>query len=433
VTAPSQHSSRARLALARMPEVDPALAALALWCRHRDGLGRTVTQGETIHYGTELPLMPVPEQIGVAAHHILHVTLRHCARRASLAERLGPRFQADLYDLACDALVNELLLQGGHAVPRPAVRAADLVARLPQDARPRDVLAEWDSERLYFAMVALGLSEEGQHVDDARTRVGTMRAYAQAQGFEPDLVEPELNAGDDNPGAELWAGRMAQALAAGRSAGIGIGAAVTRLADLPRSDTPWEVRLRRLMGRALAQHPRPSHRRPGRAWLARDALARQRDGPQPVFEPGQARDHKRPRLVIGLDTSSSITNDELALFGAEAISLVRRTGAEAHLLAFDTDVHHRGRMEDPAALMRLEMRRDGGTDFDAVLAEAGDMAPSLIVLLTDLDAGCSLRPQVPVIWAVPSAPANTPAFGEVVVLRPPVCFDGASTVGSATA
>ena len=47
------HSRRASAALARMPEIDPAIAALALWCRHRDDPGRTRTRGDTILYGPE--------------------------------------------------------------------------------------------------------------------------------------------------------------------------------------------------------------------------------------------------------------------------------------------------------------------------------------------------------------------------------------------
>ncbi|MEM8537520.1 MAG: hypothetical protein AAGF56_06630, partial [Pseudomonadota bacterium] len=121
-----KHSTRAQPALARLPEVDPAIAALALWCTYRDSDAPTATQGETILVGPEFPLLPISEQVGVIAHHVLHVALRHSARRSAAAERHTGRFLDKQYDLACDALVNEALLQGGHALPRPAVRAADI-------------------------------------------------------------------------------------------------------------------------------------------------------------------------------------------------------------------------------------------------------------------------------------------------------------------
>jgi hypothetical protein len=83
------HSTRAARALAHLGEVDPALAVLALWCRHRDGAGTTRTSGDVITYGSGFGHLGLPEQVGLVAHHVLHVALRHSSRQAGLAERLG--------------------------------------------------------------------------------------------------------------------------------------------------------------------------------------------------------------------------------------------------------------------------------------------------------------------------------------------------------
>ncbi|MEO1640226.1 MAG: VWA-like domain-containing protein [Pseudomonadota bacterium] len=401
------HSARARAALARLPEVDPAIAALALWCRFRDADGPTATEGETILIGPAFPHLPISEQVGVIAHHVLHVALRHSGRRTTAAERHGGRFRAGQYDLACDALVNEALLQGGHALPRPAVRAADIVALLPPEDRPENVLDEWDSDKLYAAMTA-------QRVGPGEATEGEIERYAQAQGFEPDLKGSD----PDSTEAEVWAGRVEQAMQAGQRAGSGIGAALSALGDLPKARVPWEVKLRRLLAKALAEHPRQTYRRPARSWLARDALALQMGGGQPVFEPATAREGRRPRLVIGLDTSSSIQPATLDMFAAEALSIVRRTGVEAHLLGFDTEVHSRTvfRSADALTAVAPAMRRDGGTDFDAVLAEAQALDPSHIIMLTDLDAPTQQVVAAPVLWAVPAQPIAPPGYGEVLIM-----------------
>jgi predicted metal-dependent peptidase len=385
--------------------VDPAIAALALWCTYRDSAGPTSTEGEKIHVGPEFPLLPISEQVGVIAHHVLHVALRHSARRRASRERYGANFRANAYDLACDALVNEALLQAGHALPRPAVRAADLVALLPVDQRPDNVLSDWDSDTLYAALAAPSTGQGGGDED------GIAR-YAKTHGFEPDLKDSD----PDRTDAEIWAGRMEQAMRAGERAGIGIGATLTRFGDLPKAIVPWEIRLRRMLNKALAQHRRPSYRRPARNWLARDASAMQTGGPQPVFEPGLAREERRPRLVIALDTSSSIRDATLDLFAAETISIVRRIGAEAHLLGFDTEVHSRHRLTNAGAIAALAMRRGGGTDFEAVLTEAQELDPSLILVLTDLDAQTRSATRAPVLWAVPATPKVPPGFGDVLVM-----------------
>lgn len=400
-----QHSTRVQPALARLPEIDPAVAALALWCTYRDGDDPTVTEGETIYVGPEFRLLPISEQTGLIAHHVLHVALRHSARRSAARERYGANFRAEQYDLACDALVNEVLLQGGHALPRPAVRAADIVALLPVDRRPDNVLSDWDSNKLYAAL-PMASAKKGSEKGDSVAR------YARTQGFKPDLKDRERGKTE----ADIWAGRIEQAMSAGQRAGTGIGAIMVRFGDLPTALVPWEIRLRRLLSKALAQQPSPNHRRPSRTWLARDALARQTGGGQPIFEPGLAREQRRPRLVIGLDTSSSISRQTLDMFAAEAISMVRRTGAEAYLLGFDTEVHSRSQLLSVDAMGALAMRSRGGTDFKAVLAEAQALDPSMTVVLTDLDAPVECLVSTPVMWAVPYKPSTTPGFGDVFVM-----------------
>ena len=134
----------------------------------------------------------------------------------------------------------------------------------------------------------------------------------------------------------------------------------------------------------------------------------------PVFQPGRARDDKRPRLVIGLDTSSSITDAQLSLFAAEAIALSRRSGAETHVLGFDTDVHTRVRLDQPDALKKIPFRRDGGTDYREVFDIARGFDPSLLVMLTDLDAPLPPDPHVPIVWAIPKAPPRNIAYGTVI-------------------
>ena len=398
------HSVRVRPALAQLPEVDPAIAALALWCLFRDGESPTHTAGDIISIGPEFPLLPISEQTGVVAHHVLHVALRHSSRKSASALRYANGFDGQLFDLACDALVNETLLQGGHALPRPAVRAAELVAMLPEAERPDNVLSDWDSDRLYAAMAKDGAAAQGKE--------GAFRQYARSKGFEPDLKGADPSQGD----ADLWAGRVSEALREGHRAGGGIGAVLQRFGDLPRSITPWEIRLRRMLAKAVAHHPRPSHRRPSRAWLALDALARTDGSTQPIFEPGTAREGMRPRLVIGLDTSSSIPEASLTLFASEIMGIVRRSGAEVHILGFDTEVHTRGRLEHAELVRTIQMRRGGGTSFDKILSEATALDPSLIIMFTDLDAPLERSPQVPVIWAVAEKPAISPSYGEILVL-----------------
>ncbi len=399
-------SARAATALAHLPEHDPALAALALWCRVVDGAGPSATRGETIVVGPDFEALPLREQIGLLGHHILHIALRHSARQAGMSERQGGLFDPARFNLAADALVNAVIEAGGHAVPRPAVTVQGLaveVLRLP----PEEVsVSLWDVERLYIAL-------QGQ---DAHGREREAE-FARARAFDVDL-EPEAGAREQAEEAE-WQGHLERALTGQSAAGRGIGPVLARLGDLPKPRTPWERRLRRLLGKALMRAPRLSYRRPRRRWIAAEAEAMAHGSPSPAFEPTRLRDRRQPRIVVGVDSSGSIPDAQLRQFAGEVCGLARRTRAEVHVLWFDEVVYDELRISAanlPALHDALQTRREGGTSFVDVLHRAAALGPSAVVILTDLDGPLGRAPPCPLIWACFSPPATDPEFGEVLTL-----------------
>jgi hypothetical protein len=392
------HSTRATAALRALVEADPAMAALSLWCVHRDG-ERTETEGDTITYGPDFARLAPHEQTGLAAHHVLHAALRHSARLSAMGARLGAAFDPDLWRLAADAILNEALLVSGYALPRPAIRLTELLAQtLGPAASPREALAAWDTDRLYLALANPGAADRA-------------KAHARTQGFASDLrpsgtAAPRAPAGDDG----AWRQHLARAMEAGRIAGRGIGRLAPVLADLPQSRTPWEVVLRGLLARAMLPGPRASFLRPARAWMAMEAEARATGTPVPGVQPGRQHGVPAPRIVIGLDTSGSIGPLQSKLFLAEVAGVARRSGGEVHLIAFDEAPEPPVRLDLLAPGLPLRpMRQGGGTDFRPMLAAAAALGPSAIVVLTDLDGPAGPAPRVPVVWATPG-PATAP-FG----------------------
>lgn len=398
------HTRRAARALAHLGEVDPALAVLGLWCRHRDGDSATITAGEVITYGPDFTALALPEQVGLCAHHILHVALRHSARRAGLQERLGDSFDPMLYGLAADGIINDTLILAGHAIPRPAVTLHDLLqqAGIPEPT-PIAALERWDADRLAMAL----------HSDPKRAK--RLKDWGKSRGFTEDLGAGDPQDDARPQSATDWRNQMLRAMEAGRKAGQGIGRLGAILADLAPAAVPWEVHLRRLLALALTERPQTSWRRPSGAWVARMAEAERTGTAAPVYEPGRQRQSLRPRIVIGLDTSSSIDPQTLRLFMAEAEGITRRTGAEAHLLAFDETVFKDLRLDPDswAALHTTPLRSGGGTDYRDLFDKAAALRPALLVVLTDLDAPLPPPPRFPVLWALP-VDRPPPDFGRVL-------------------
>ncbi|MBU2358824.1 MAG: hypothetical protein KKB02_07860 [Alphaproteobacteria bacterium] len=402
------HSVRARPALVDLAEADPALAALSLWCDHRDGAA-TGTAGAVITYGPEFDVLPRHVQIGLAAHHVLHVALRHSARMAELQARHGDAFQPKLFNLAADALVNTVLLAADHALPRPAVTLDGLLREGLGQADAR--LADWDVERLYFAL----LPREGDDGD----RSAEVAAYAERQQFAPDVDagDAEGGGGADAEEAARWQQHLSRAVEAGRSAGRGIGASLHRLADLPEPQTPWNVILRRLLTRAVMPERRPSPQRPARRWIAAAAQASIAGTPVPGFERGYRPQTDVARIVVGLDASGSIDDARLGLFWAEVTGIARRMAVELHVAVFDDGIRHVARMDAVQTRPVLpDLPRGGGTDFAPVVAHAARLGASALVILTDLDGPTGPAPRFPVIWAVPDGSGVTAPFGRLVDL-----------------
>lgn len=390
-------------ALAQMQETDPALSALALWCHVVDSDTPTRTSAATIHIGPEFTALPLREQVSLAGHHILHIAFRHEARMAAMATRMGCGFDQVRYNLAADALVNEILEQAGHALPRPAATLSSLLRDvLHEDLQ--DALTKWDVDRLYTALSAQS-GEEKDRQDD----------YLSKMEFRNDL-DPKTGQDRSSDAAE-WQAHLTRAAQSTGASGRGIGSLLSRLADRPVTHTAWEKLLRRLLAYAVSHHPRRSHRRPRRSWIAAEADTRARDAPTPVFEPGQSRDVMRPRIVVGIDSSGSVSDATLALFSAEVLGIARRSGAETHALYFDETVYRHDILDTTSwDLHRGDVRREGGTSFAGVIEQAAALSPSIIVILTDLDGPFGLDPACRVVWATPLDQWADPPFGTVLSL-----------------
>ena len=427
-----RHSRRARPALTKLAETDPALAALALWCGHRDRDGEALvsTDGRTVFYGPAFEDLTLPEQVGLAAHHILHIAFRHVPRAAGLRTRIGDGFDEEVFNIAADALVNQTLHLAGYVLPRPAVLLDGVLVEAGDDpGDPREAIARYDVERLYVRLMRPSegrgkarRDEDGGDRNRSAEEAGeAARAYARRAGFAPDMRVPDGMEGEDaTEAAAEWRQRVARALEAGRLAGRGVGALGTRIADLPETRTPWEVVLRALVTRAVTEGPRLTHTRPARRWLARDSAARAAGQGTPPFEPALRRDSEVPRIAVGIDCSGSVDDARLARFAGQVAGIGQRTGAEVHVLAFDEAVRSQRRMAGAdwaREITDLAFAREGGTSFVGVMEAALALDPSVVVVLTDLEGPFGPPPRaVPVIWAVPEEVGGPPPFGRVVTL-----------------
>jgi predicted metal-dependent peptidase len=127
-------------------------------------------------------------------------------------------------------------------------------------------------------------------------------------------------------------------------------------------------------------------------------------GPDAPYEPRLAALHDRKRVAVGIDVSGSISTPLLRRFASEIAAIGKRTGAELHVLVFDTAVRSHRKLagvDFSAEVLALDFARGGGTSFVEVVDRAAALDPSIVVILTDLYGPFGAAPRgVPVLWCV---------------------------------
>ena len=169
---PNEH--RGTRAIQRMVEFAPSTGGLALWVRHHDhpptsDAPAVTTDGTTLFYGPGFEALPLQEQIGLVAHEVLHIALRHPQRYLELKQLLGD-VDLKLFNICADAIVNSSLSHlNWLRLPRGSLFLEDLLrSALGIKIDAQAALLEWDVERLYRTMDDRDAQQSGGKTEQKR-------------------------------------------------------------------------------------------------------------------------------------------------------------------------------------------------------------------------------------------------------------------------
>jgi len=335
----------------------------------------------------------------VLAHEALHCALSHFARRLH-----RNKFR---WDLACDYAINPLLLKEG-LDPPPGVwieesfegmTAEEIYPMIDENNSDEPMDRHiYDGENQKTADgQGSSLTEQpndtgdkpgqsGQDSSQNQPEPGQGQPEPQPDGAPqpPPLTETESQ-NLDTQWQQRLAGAAQQALQAGK-----LGGAMARMVDhLLQPQLPWRMLLARYMtltARDDYTYMRPS-RREGTAIF-------------PSLRSAQLD------IVVALDTSGSISDDEIAQCLAEINALKGQMRARVTLLACDAVLAQ----DDPWIYEPWEeftppdeLTGGGGTSFKPVFeyVDKHQQAPDLLVYFTDADGEFpETIPTYPVIWLI---------------------------------
>lgn len=220
--------------------------------------------------------------------------------------------------------------------------------------------------------------------------------------------EGEGSAGKEGKSAEelkeKWKKRTVRAAERAKSQGslpAGIGRLVE---DLLYPKLNW----RKLLNRYVTRHRggRLDWKRPNRRWIQ-----------QGIYYP--TRREKRLEAAVAVDTSGSISDEELRSFLGEMKGILTNFRSfKVRMFAADADVHTEATVESLRDFeeFQTEIKGCGGTDYRPVFNELENSDVRVLVYLGDMKATFpGQAPPFDVIWVVSKeGEPEKPPFGEVV-------------------
>jgi predicted metal-dependent peptidase len=361
------------------------LVPAARWC------GTTATDARALFYNPQWVESLTTAQLQFAlAHEALHCALGHFARRGHRVQRR--------WDLACDFAINPLLLDEGLQPPPGAqvlalyrgLSAEEIYPCIDDQQQDQDTLDEhaWDGDD----------GGQGGHGDGKPRPDGAGGGAGEsarmpaggADGTGAGAARPQpLQATAREHLRQQWQRHLAAAAQRARENGKLAGAMARLVEDGLAPRVSWRA--------ALAQHL---------AQTARDDYAWTR----PSRREGEAmlpslRSHAGD-IVVAIDTSGSVSQDDLAQFIAEINALKGTLTVRSTLLACDSALAPGAPWVaepwEPLVLPR-QLGGGGGTDFRPVFdwVEREGRRPDALVYFTDAEGSFPAQPpDYPVLWLV---------------------------------
>jgi len=353
----------------------------------------------------------------VLAHEVMHCALGHPWRRGARDMRQ--------WNIAADYALNPLLVEAGFQLPACALvdeqwkgKTADWIYdRLPSKQQQQD---QQQPEQQGGQGQGSGDGTGDQSKDAKPEQADEADAEKPGDSGKPDpkakgdgmgecrdAPEPGEASGADNTETPVqteadWqqARDMAEQVAASR--GNMPGGLRKLLGEAKRARVDWRAVLRRYVQQACAADY--SWTRPNRRYI----------GEGYVFP--SLHTPVCGRIVVGVDTSSSIDDVLLQQFAGELRSIAQEVSPESvEVLYCHTHVYRREefpRGED----VTIHDTEGGGTSFEPVfnaVEESGD-TPTVLIYLTDLYGSFpDSEPDYPVVWAV-TGTCQTYPWGEYV-------------------
>ena len=345
----------------------------------KSSLPTMATDGKSIFYNAEFTdALSEAELDGVKVHEAYHRILKHHLR-------MGKR-DAELWNIACDYAINPIIIQSGLVLPEGALI----------DAKFKGMSAE----KIY------DLLKEDQG-DDGNGGGGQPQPqeWGNVEDQGGDMSEDQIKSEEATINAQVVMAVNSMKTEAGK-----LPANIKEIIDeMKRSQIDWKDVLRRFVG---GDQPEGySYRRPNRRqWYLNEVVT-------PVSNKIGCGD-----IVVGIDTSGSVSSIELSHFLGELNAIAESSGAESvTIITCDYDVQDVVRYEKGDQIEDIVCKGRGGTRVMPVfnyIAE-NNINVDNFIYFTDMGIGDYPEHDVgyPILWVSSDMRGEEAPIGETTYLK----------------
>lgn len=321
----------------------------------------------------ELRLLVLHENVHVCYSH-LHVWKHLWAQDRKLA------------NIACDHFVNLSLMDSD--------KGRGFLAMPANGVQPDPEFRGWDVQRI-FNHLKQNRPPEDQPTSDAGGGGDNPDDPDEGGGFDQhDWRAAEQTSPQER---EAQANEIQRAIRQGeilktKLQGRGAGGKDGVFGDLLNPKVDWRKVLREFVSEACRGRDESSWAKPNRRFLSSD-----------IYLPSLIGTTMESLAVV-IDTSGSVFgSDDMTRFVSELTAIVDSVKpSKCHVLYVDDTVHGMQTFEDGQfAVAQLRVRGGGGTDLPVAFdyLKSKHIAPSAMVIFTDMYTGYGHQPSYPVLWA----------------------------------
>jgi predicted metal-dependent peptidase len=343
------------------------------------------TDGKNIFFGSKINELSARDVVHVIAHEAMHIILKHAIRSKQILrkhpELLPEQFYA-LANIVADAYVH-MYLMSTRISPTSyenLVKPSDVKAMFDVDIEDKsfeealeEIIKRADKiEVKYGVSIDFGDSGNCKSGDSGKNRGVLLNP---GSGGDSDGDNDRGNDGDVEKIEREINRRIADAYNAAKSAGNVPEGLERIINELLKPKVDWRTILRKDLPVFFGSRYRYSWKKMSKK--------------QPGLVPGRKIIGKKGDVLVLVDTSGSISEEELHQFIAEVFAIAKTAGRDVLVIPWDADVYEPVKIRHNIDIesVKVKLRGGGGTViYPALMLAEKHMRPSTrIVILSDWD------------------------------------------------